>query len=471
MHERTIELPTAARTGQRGVALTVLAVVLAALGVALGFVGLVVATGDSDTTGVAAAGEPQTVEVSLTEFAVTPASLQVTPGTEVTLVVTNDGTMPHDLKLNDEQGTGMLDAGASETIELGAIEETSELWCTVPGHREAGMSMTIEATGAAGEVAAGGHTGPSAAPAVPGDFAVIDFSAEPAEGWTARDPRLQPAPGATEHAVELHATEEVIEVAPGVTQMLWTFNGEVPGPVLRGKVGDVFTIELFNDGEVGHSIDFHASQVAWNDEMRTIQPGESLTYQFRATSSGVFMYHCGTAPTLHHIGNGMFGAIVIDPPDLAPVDHEFFMVQSELYLGPEGGVGDLSKMQTEAEDAIVFNGYVNQYFHEPIHVEVGERVRVFVLDAGPSENSSFHIVGTIFDTMYKEGAYTLRPDQGLSGGAQALDLQPAQGGFVEFSLAEDGLYPMVTHKFSNVGKGAMGIFQAGTGGTPVAGGH
>jgi nitrite reductase (NO-forming) len=156
----------------------------------------------------------------------------------------------------------------------------------------------------------------------------------------------------------------------------------------------------------------------------------------------------------------MFGAVIIDPPQLAPVDHEYVMVQSEYYLGPQGQPGDLAKMKAEQWDAIVFNGYVNQYQYAPIKVEKNQRIRVWVLDAGPSENSSFHIVGTIFDTVFKEGSYLLQPDA-RHGGSQALDLQPAQGGFVEFSLAEDGLYPIVTHKFANVGKGAMGMFQAG----------
>jgi len=172
------------------------------------------------------------------------------------------------------------------------------------------------------------------------------------------------------------------------------------------------------------------------------------------------MYHCGTAPALHHIGNGMFGALIIDPPNLPPVDHEYLFVQSELYLGADGKPGDLTKMQNEDFDAVVFNGYVNQYQHAPIRVEPNQRVRAYVLDAGPSENSAFHIVGTIFDTVFKEGTYLLQPDA-REGGSQVLDLQPAQGGFVEFTFDEAGLYLMVTHKFSNVGKGALGIFQAG----------
>jgi nitrite reductase (NO-forming) len=219
-------------------------------------------------------------------------------------------------------------------------------------------------------------------------------------------------------------------------------------------------VTLVNNGTIGHSIDFHASKVAWNDEMRTINPGESLVYQFKAEHAGAFMYHCGTAPALHHIGNGMFGVIIIDPPELSPVAHEYLLTQSELYLGPQGATGDLTKMIGEKFDAVVFNNYVSQYKHSPIRVEPNERVRVWVVDEGPSENSAFHIVGTVFDTVFKEGSYLLRPSA-QQGGSQVLDLQPAQGGFVEFTFAEAGLYPIVTHKFANVGKGALGLVQAG----------
>jgi len=293
------------------------------------------------------------------------------------------------------------------------------------------------------------------------DAAVIDPAAEPAPDWEPFDPTLEPAPGGTEHEVAFQMTEEDLEVAPGVTQEMWTFEGQVPGPVLRGQVGDIFTVTVVNDGRIPHSIDFHASEVAWDDEMRTIQPGESLVYQFEAQRAGAWMYHCGTDPVLHHIGNGMYGAVIIDPPNLPPVDHEFVFVQSELYLGPEGEPGSLPKMQAEDWDAVVFNGYYMQYRFQPIRVEPGERIRAWVVDDGPSENSSFHIVGTQFDTVFKEGNYLLTPNSPSQGGAAALDLQPSQGGFVEFDLDEPGLYPMVTHKFSNVGLGALGLFQAG----------
>jgi nitrite reductase (NO-forming) len=435
------------------------AIVVAVTAAAVAFVGLVVAAG-SDGTGEAAGnetvaagsiGSPQNLDVELGDLFVKPKSIEVPAGTELIVNVTNTGAMPHDLKLDGKRGTALLDPGEKARVSLGIIRKGSQAWCTVPGHKAAGMVLEIKVTG---EATGGGGTQTAAA------GAKIDFDAAPAPEWQPYDPALQPAPGGREHRISLDVTEKVIEVAPGVTQLLWTFGGKVPGPVLRGKVGDIFTVTLTNKGTLGHSIDFHASKVAWNDEMRTIQPNESLVYQFEAKHAGVFMYHCGTAPTLHHIGNGMYGALIVDPPELAPVDHEYMLVQSEFYTGAKGEPGDLAKMQTEAWDAVVFNGYVNQYRHRPIRVEPGERLRVWVLDAGPSENSSFHIVGTIFDTVFKEGDYTLRPDA-ARGGAQALDLQPAQGGFVEFSFDEPGLYPIVTHKFSNVGRGALGLFQAG----------
>jgi nitrite reductase (NO-forming) len=431
------------------------ALLLSVIGVGFGLRAIDESEGGAATAG-AGAGGTEVIEVELGDLFVRPSSVEVPAGTEVVVEVTNNGTMAHDLKLQGETGTALLDPGASEEVSLGVIDETTQAWCTVPGHREAGMVLDIVVTGA--EPAAAG-TG-SAAGEGGDEGATIDFAAEPAPEFTAFDPALEPAPGGTEHELTLRATETVVEVAPGVTQELWLFNEQYPGPVLRGKVGDIFTVTLVNDGEMGHSLDFHASKVAWDDEMRTIEPGESLVYQFEAKHSGLFMYHCGTSPALHHIGNGMFGAILIEPAGLPEVDHEYLLVQSELYLGPDGQPGDLTKMQDEEHDAVVFNGYVNQYQHQPIRVEPRERVRVWVLDAGPSENSSFHIVGTVFDTLYKEGAYQLEPG-GTRGGAQALDLQPAQGGFVEFTFDEAGLYPIVTHKFANVGKGALGLFQAG----------
>jgi nitrite reductase (NO-forming) len=278
----------------------------------------------------------QTVEVELGGFYVEPASIEVPAGTELSLTITNAGEMPHDLKLEGTSCAELIDPGETATAELGVTDASAQAWCTVPGHKAAGMVLDITVTGTASD--ASGQAGDGANDATD-DAAVIDFEAEPAQDWRPYDPMLRPAPGGTEHKLTLHAVETEIEVAPGVTQTMWNFDGPVPGTTLRGRVGDLFTLTLVNDGTIGHSIDFHASKVAWNDEMRTIEPGESLVYQFEAKHAGAFMYHCGTQPAFHHIGNGMVGAIVIDPPNLAAVDHEYLFVSPSSTSGPRASLG------------------------------------------------------------------------------------------------------------------------------------
>jgi nitrite reductase (NO-forming) len=151
----------------------------------------------------------------------------------------------------------------------------------------------------------------------------------------------------------------------------------------------------------------------------------------------------------------MYGAIIIDPPDLPAVAHEYVLVQSELYLGPEGEPGDLVKMRSERPDAVVFNGYVAQYAHRPLVARAGERVRIWVLDAGPNRDSAFHVVGAQFDTVYAEGRWQLRP--GDPGGAQILDLAPGAGGFVELTFPAAGHYPFVSHAMVDAERGARGL--------------
>jgi nitrite reductase (NO-forming) len=275
------------------------------------------------------------------------------------------------------------------------------------------------------------------------------------------------------HDIDLVIQEKLMTVAydakakAGFVQAVWTFGGTVPGPVIRVKVGDTVRIHLKNPAtnQLAHSIDFHASQVAWNDEMTSINPGEEKLYEFKAEYAGVWMYHCGTSPALHHIANGMYGMLIVEPKEGLPkVDAEFAMVQSEWYLGPQGQPASLSKASAgnPAPDFVVFNGVANQYKDNPIKVPTGGRVRVFVLDAGPNIDSSFHVVGTIFSAVTKEGIHLVTGNDG-NWGSQAVDLSPAQGAMIEFVMPEDGLYPMVTHAFNFVGRGALGLFQAGDG--------
>jgi nitrite reductase (NO-forming) len=417
---------------------------------------------------VAAAGEANTgqanggstsVDIELGDLFIKPSSIDVPAGKAIAVNVTNHGQQPHSLSLEGRQEP-LIDPGKSTTLKWDALTKSTEAWCEVPGHKDAGMLLKVNVTG--GDKAA---AAPAAAPAA-GDSgdAKIDPAAKPAADWKPRDPTLPPADGKSEHDVTFHVKETVREVAPGVRQLQWTYNGTAPGPILHGKVGDVFKVTLVNDGSMPHSIDFHASKVAPNVNMRTIKPGESLVYEFKAKYSGIFTYHCGADPMIYHMGNGMIGAVVVDPPKLSKVDKEIVLVQSELNLGPDGKTGDLKKMMSGQNDAVVFNGYYNQYVYAPIKINPGDRVRVWVDNAAINENLAFHVVGTIFDTVWKEGAYTLPPDSSTQGGSQTLDLQTTQGGFVEFTLDDPGTYTFINHKMMNLSRGGAGLFVVGDGG-------
>ncbi len=199
--------------------------------------------------------------------------------------------------------------------------------------------------------------------------------------------------------------------------------------------------------------------------MVDIKPGETFTYTFTADYAGVWMYHCGTAPALHHIANGMYGMVIVEPNGGLPkVDQEIALVQSEWYLGLQKQPVDYTKANAAAPapDFVVFNGIANQYKDNPIEVTTKGRVRVFILDAGPNLDTSFHVIGTIFDTVTKEGVQLVRGNAG-GWGSQAVDLAPAQGAIVEFSPREEGMYEFITHAFNFVGRGAIGTLMAGNG--------
>jgi len=426
-----------------------------------------------------ATGHTTTVAVDMVDTRFVPDRIEVPVGDELVIELTNSDDMVHNLVLESGLVSGSLDPGASETVAVGVISASVDGWCSIAGHRLLGMEISIVAVGgddtadsAAGSddqsmdgmAADGSHTGhDSAAPGAATRASAaddLDPMAEPDAGFEARDATLPPATAATVHRRTLVVRNVETEVAPGVTQMLWTFNGTAPGPTLRGTVGDVFEITLVNKGTMGHSIDFHAGDIAPDDVMRTIQPGESLVYTFTATRSGIWLYHCSTMPMSVHIANGMFGAVIIDPPGLAAVDREYLVVQSELYLGAQGGEVDDLKVATQTPDLVVFNGYANQYAARPLQATVGETVRVWVLDAGPNVGSAFHVVGGQFHTVYKEGDYLLK-DGGSTGtgGSQVLDLAAAQGGFVELTVSQAGHYPFVSHVMSDAEKGARGILE------------
>ncbi len=410
----------------------------------------------SASTGGAATGS---LKIEAFDLGFTPTSLDVPAAGRYEVTLVNTGAASHDVTFATGE-VASAQPGESASVEVDIPAEGTTFLCSIPGHADAGMKGEVKVAGqAAASHDPNDHGGPAPETAVEPD--------PNAPAPVLYDP-IAPAllPGEV-HDIDLVMTEQEMTVAEGFVQNVWTFGGSVPGPVIRVKVGDTIRVHLKNpvENQLSHSIDFHASQVAWNDEMRSIAPGEELVYEWTADYAGVWMYHCGTAPTLHHIANGMYGMVIVEPAGGLPrVDNEFALVQSEWYLGPQGQPSDLTKASAAAPapDFVVFNGVANQYRDQPIEVGTGETNRIFVLDAGPSVDSSFHIVGTIFDTVIREGVHLTKGNTG-SWGSQAMDLAPAQGGIVEFTTAEDGLYPIVTHAFNLVGRGALGLVQAGDG--------
>ncbi len=401
------------------------------------------------TESVNATGQTTQVEVRIEGMRYVPDSVEVPTGNRLLITLMNTGTDRHDLVLANGTRTARIAPGDTAVLDAGIIGSGLDGWCSVAGHRQMGMTFSVRTSGAPTEMHSEHHAPTTDIPAV--DVA-RSLTAAPAADFVARDPALPAA--VPDHRITLAVTETVKEVSPGIAQRLWTFGGTAPGPTLRGTVGDVFEVTLINDGTIGHSIDFHAGALAPDRPMRTIEPGQRLVYRFTATRAGIWLYHCSTMPMSVHMANGMFGAVVIDPPDLPTVDREYLLVQSEFYLGPQGGEVDADKVVAEKPDLVVFNGFAQQYDHAPLPARVGDRVRIWVLDAGPNRGSSFHVVGGQFDTVWAEGAYRLRP--GL-GGAQTLGLFPGQGGFVELTFPEPGRYPFVSHAMVDAERGAHGV--------------
>jgi nitrite reductase (NO-forming) len=401
--------------------------------------------------------EGGTIEVSAFDLGFKPAQISVAKAGTYPLTFHNTGSTTHDVTFAD--GTRLsADAGATVTGSITVPGQGITFLCSIPGHADAGMKGAVVVSSAAAPAA-------SAAPAQAGAAAPEPVADPAAPPYVLRDATAPPVLSGTTHDVTLPIVDADITVATGFVVHAWTFGGTVPGPTIRVHLGDTVRVHLTNQGTMNHSIDFHASQTAMNDQMVEIKPGDSFTYTFQADYAGVWMYHCGTAPALHHIANGMFGMVIVEPKGGLPkVDQEIALVQSEWYLGAQKQPVDYAKANATAPapDFVVFNGIANQYKDHPVSVTTRGRVRVFALDAGPNVDSSFHVVGTIFDTVIKEGIILAKGNAG-GWGSQAVDLAPAQGAIIEFSPREDGMYPFVTHAFNFVGHGAIGLFMAGDG--------
>ena len=273
------------------------------------------------------------------------------------------------------------------------------------------------------------------------------------------DASTQPASADKVKEITLTVEQKTLEIAPGVPYEAWTFNGTVPGPILRVRQGDQVKFTLVNNGSMEHSIDFHAAQTPWNVNYQSVKPGAEFSFTFTANYPGIFLYHCGTPPVIAHIANGMYGAIIVDPAEGLPPAREYVLVQGEFYtkLGTNGAYQyDGTKAMAMQPDYAVFNGYANQYKDNPLTADPGQLIRIWLVNAGPSEFSAFHVIGAIFDKAYPSGN-----PKNVESGMQTVTVPPGGAYMVELTIPDAGLYPFVTHSFADASKGAMGFFNVG----------
>jgi nitrite reductase (NO-forming) len=254
----------------------------------------------------------------------------------------------------------------------------------------------------------------------------------------------------------------VVEIAPGVKYNTWAFDGHgAPGPIVHVREGQKVEMTLTNGGAIPHSIDFHAARIAPNVAFKDVAPGESFTFEFVANDPGVYMYHCGTKPVLAHIANGMYGAIVVSPAKPLPkADKEYVLVASEWYLSNDGvdeaASLDMAKARAMQPDWTTFNGYANQYVTHPLTSDPGETVRFWVVAAGPTLDTDFHVVGTIFDRAWVNGDMTQ-----FQQGVQTVGVPAGGGAVFDVKIDEPGLYPFVSHAFAHVDLGQVGLLKVG----------
>lgn len=303
---------------------------------------------------------------------------------------------------------------------------------------------------------------------------VTDFATVTTPTTPTFDPEVKPASRAEVKEFRIPITHRTIEVAPGVSYQAWTFGNTVPGPVLRVRQGDRVRVVMTNESDMPHSIDFHAARIPMDKAFGMILPHQEHSFEFTARDPGVFMVHCGTPPVLLHIMQGMYLPIIVDPAGGwgSRADRELVLVQSEFYVAAAGdsatpGLPDWEAATSDRPSYVVWNGRADQYARHPIQLAVGDRVRLFVVNAGPSHRSDFHIVGTIFDRVIPDGV----PDHALEG-VQTYTVPAGGGAVFEAHFDKDdsgeGQYAFVTHSFVDASKGAVGILRVGNPTGPMA---
>ena len=399
-------------------------------------------------------------------------TLKVMEGDIVQVGLINGDGIEHDVVFPDfNAGTDRVNRKGASSVTVFRADKAGEFvyFCSLPGHRQAGME---------GKIVVGGAKAPLAA-ARPS----VSIARDPADL-----PGSLPVGPPRTIAVDLEAVELVGRLANETTYTYWTFNRKVPGPFLRVRVGDTVELRLKNhaDSRMIHSVDLHAVTGPGGGAVMTqTPPGETKAFGFKALNPGLYVYHCATPMVANHISSGMYGLILVEPPGGLPkVDHEFYVMQGELYT--DRGFGQrghdefsVDKLLAERAEYFVFNGAVGALTAEhPMKAKVGETVRIFFGVGGPNATSSFHVIGEIFDRVYDQATITSPPATNVQ-----TTVVPAGGAtIVEFKLEVPGRYILVDHALSRLERGLAGflivegpenpeVFHGANGAAAGASGH
>lgn len=371
--------------------------------------------------------------------------LTAAEGQIVQLTLINGEGTEHDIVFpgQDAKSPRVNGKGASTTIVFRATKSGDfTYFCSVPGHQLAGMQGQFLVT-------------PVLAPQT---LVEADISREPTD--------LPPPIGKREPKtvrLDLFTVEQEGRLAEATTFGYWTFNGKVPGPFVRVRVGDTVDVHLKNsaDSNMIHSVDFHAATGPGGGAAALqVDPGDEKSMTFKALIPGLYVYHCATPMVAEHIANGMYGLILVEPEaGLAPVDHEFYIMQGEIYteaaFGQHGSQEfSVEKLLNERPEYFVFNGSVGAISKlHPLHAKVGDTIRLFFGVGGPNFTSSFHVIGEIFDKVYTMGGLTNPPVEGI----QTVTVPPGGAVITEFKLQVPGNYTIVDHALARVERGLAGL--------------
>lgn len=392
-------------------------------------------------------------------------------------LITSDG-MEHDIAFPDFNAVSDHVSAQKKSVTMTfAVDKPGSFkyFCTIPGHRQAGMEGNFEVSGSvssAPNLAQRIIVPTMDANSMPGMDMSNSASSpaaanEPTTGADiVRDPTDLPGPigdrGPTTVRIDLEAVELVGQLDTGTTYRYWTFNGKVPGPFFRVRVGDTVEVHFKNasDSSMSHSVDFHAVTGPGGGAVFTNSaPGQETSFTFKALHPGLYVYHCATPMVAQHIANGMYGMILVEPEGGLPkVDREFYVMQGEIYthekFGTQGQLSqDIDKLLDEQPEYFVLNGAVGALTTEhPLKANVGETVRIFFGVGGPNFISSFHLIGEVFDRVYNLGSLTSPPLTDV----QTTMVPPGSATVVEVQLQAPGRYVLVDHSLSRAERGLAG---------------